>query len=172
MCALMVVESIMAILLLPAFAASDVKTSRKAPLLLQRAKRLRIVSNFPYFSGISLHDRPCFVTQLAQLMTTRAQIFFSVAGDWQKFLNLLNCLFEIRVFPFQYPHREVMVRAWKYPFLSSCLNISMSVDPNARYNQHFTIPTFHAMKKDIASRLAHKNRMSVLSVIHKNRLTC
>ena len=32
----------------------------------------------------------------------------------------------------------------------------MSVDPNARYNQHFTIPTFHAMKKDIASRLAHK----------------
>ena len=30
---------IMAILLLPAFAASDVKTSRKAPLLLQRAKR-------------------------------------------------------------------------------------------------------------------------------------
>ncbi len=74
-CALMVVESIMAILLLPAFAASDVKTSRKAPLLLQRAKRLRIVSNFPYFSGISLHDRPCFVTQLAQLMTTRAQIF-------------------------------------------------------------------------------------------------
>lgn len=29
-------------------------------------------------------------------------------------------------------------------------------DYNARYNQHFTIPTFHAMKKDIASRLAHK----------------
>ncbi len=42
LCALMVVRSIMAILLLPAFAASDVKTSRKAPLLLQRAKRLRI----------------------------------------------------------------------------------------------------------------------------------
>ncbi len=87
LCALMVVESIMAILLLPAFAASDVKTSRKAPLLLQRAKRLRIVSNFPYFSGISLHDRPCFVTQLAQLMTTRARKFFSVAGDWQKFFK-------------------------------------------------------------------------------------
>ncbi len=45
---------------------------------------LRIVSNFPYFSGISLHDRPCFVTQLAQLMTTHARKFFSVAGDWQK----------------------------------------------------------------------------------------
>ncbi len=92
----MVVESIMAILLLPAFAASDVKTSRKAPLLLQRAKRLRIVSNFPYFSGISLHDRPCFVTQLAQLMTTRAQIFSALLGTGKNFLNLLNCLFEIR----------------------------------------------------------------------------
>lgn len=96
LCALMVVESIMAILLLPAFAASDVKTSRKAPLLLQRAKRLRIVSNFPYFSGISLHDRPCFVTQLAQLMTTRAQIFSALLGTGKNFLNLLNCLFEIR----------------------------------------------------------------------------
>ena len=41
-------------IVLPAFAASDVKTSRKAPLLLQRAKRLRIVSNFLHtFSGIS-----------------------------------------------------------------------------------------------------------------------
>ena len=46
LCALMVVESIMAILLFTRFAASDVKTSRKAPLLLQRAKRSRIVSEF------------------------------------------------------------------------------------------------------------------------------
>ena len=29
-------------------------------------------------------------------------------------------------------------------------------DYNARYGQHFSIPTFAAMKKDIASRLAHK----------------
>lgn len=29
-------------------------------------------------------------------------------------------------------------------------------DYNARYGQDFTIPTFHKMKKDIASRLAHK----------------
>lgn len=29
-------------------------------------------------------------------------------------------------------------------------------DYNARYGQHFSIPTFSAMKKDIASRLAHK----------------
>lgn len=29
-------------------------------------------------------------------------------------------------------------------------------DYNAHYNQHFTIPTFAAMKKDIAARLAHK----------------
>lgn len=29
-------------------------------------------------------------------------------------------------------------------------------DYNSRYGQNFTIPTFHKMKKDIASRLAHK----------------
>ena len=117
LCALMVVESIMAILLLPAFAASDVKTSRKAPLLLQRAKRLRIVSNFPYFSGISLHDRPCFVTQLAQLMTTRAQIFQRCWGLAKNFLKPVKLPFRNKGwFPFQYPHREVMVRAWKHPF--------------------------------------------------------
>lgn len=29
-------------------------------------------------------------------------------------------------------------------------------DYNAQYGQHFAIPTFHSMKKDIASRLAHK----------------
>ncbi len=77
------------------FAASDVKTSRKAPLLLQRAKRLRIVSNFPYFSGISLHDRPSFVTQLAQLMTTRAQIFQRCWG-LAKIFKPVKLLFEIR----------------------------------------------------------------------------
>ncbi len=102
---LMVVESIMAILLLPAFAASDVKHHESSHSCSNERSVCGLCSNFPYFSGISLHDRPrVFVTQLAQLMTTRAQIFSACWGLCQKFFkHLLNCLFEIRGISFQYP---------------------------------------------------------------------
>lgn len=43
-------------------------------------------------------------------------------------------------------------------------------DYNARYNQDFTIPDFHKMKKDIAARLAHKRPYERISNDPKNQI--
>ena len=94
LCALTIVESIIAVLRFPTFAANNLNASRNLPFLLQRLNLLRIVLCFPYVMGISLHERPYLIIQIAQLKTTIAGIFSALPGAGKTFLNLLNCLLD------------------------------------------------------------------------------